>query len=603
MYYNEFRDLGIECPNISRGRKKVRCPRCMERDASKYSKRKDLSIDYSNGYYKCHSSSCDFKGSVAHKAERKVYNRPKFENKTNLPPKVAKWFDGRGIGPQVLKDVKIESDRRGICFNYFRGDQLVNRKFRKVGEKRFGQEADTEHILYNLNSVKGKEKVIITEGEMDALSYLQAGLDKKGYGVVSLDQGAGNEDSDLTGKLLCLTNSADEIRHVKEWYISMDDDGPGKWTEKGLISRFGAAKCKVINLPDGCKDANDVLVNLPQDMAARVQTLVQCVENASDVPVPGIYTLDDDMMHELDYEYEHGVEKGKTTGFTHIDEQFTWYPGDLTLLTGIPNDGKSQFAKELMVTSAVLHNFKWSCFAPEDMPPRFFMKELACTYMGKWADKGRPNQMTKEEYILSLEYIRNHFFIIYPEFDVKEGGYTLPDNKWLNDQCSFLKMKYGVDAYLKDPWNKIYHDFGGMREDQYLGREISKEKMYALSGEFNACLYVAHPSKMRKDKDGKYPEPDVYDLSGGAMFNNMFDNIGVVYRPNRHDNPKDGNVEVKFKKIKKQSLVGRPGETKLYFKWDDKRYYQYNGMGNLDESSHPLLPQDYVDVTDEELPF
>ena len=61
---------------------------------------------------------------------------------------------------------KAKSEVEVINFNYFIDNELINIKSRAVAEKDFMLCKDAELIFYNLNGTKGKDKVIITEGEI-----------------------------------------------------------------------------------------------------------------------------------------------------------------------------------------------------------------------------------------------------------------------------------------------------------------------------------------------------------------------------------------------------------------------------------------------------
>ena len=78
MYYNEFRAIGIDCPNVTAGKKKVVCPKCLQRKSN--TRDKDLYLVYDTGVYKCFSAKCGWQGSVAHL--RRNYERPKWKNNT-----------------------------------------------------------------------------------------------------------------------------------------------------------------------------------------------------------------------------------------------------------------------------------------------------------------------------------------------------------------------------------------------------------------------------------------------------------------------------------------------------------------------------------------
>lgn len=596
MYYNEFRALGIDAPMKNSGKAKVICPKCEERKGG--TKDKDLSINYDIGAYKCHSAKCGWQGYV----KKQDYTRPKFNNNTLLPDKAVNFFDSRGISQKTLQKMKITVDQYGNPeFNYFRNAELINVKtrFSKGGKKFFKQVTGAEHIVYNLDSLSGRDKCIFVEGEMDVLSWIEAGISSD-YAIVSVDQGAPNPGSSIGAKLECLKNSAHELDEIKEFYICTDKDAPGVYLEQELIRRFGEHRCYIVDLPKGVKDANEVIDRkeniYPHN--TNLETLRQCLSNARPVPVSGIKTLDKDQSEILDNFFENGRPPASSTHYIDFDNHFKFLKGDITAVTGIPGHGKSQFLRQLAVIKSFVDGWKWACYVPEDMPFDYFAEDIIKCFVGKNVDKEYTNRMTKEEFEEGKAFVREHFICIYPEPD-HQGKIPLPNNEWINQKIRFAKLQYGVNAYIKDPWNQILHQYQG-REDEYLSQEFAKEKFFA--SQFDAAMYVAHPKGQVKNKNGGYDVPDAYSISGGSMWANKFDNIMVVHRPLLHENPRDKVVEVHVKKIKKQRIVGRPGQFEFWFDVASARYM------DCTTDQHPMKNKAFgatkVDDDDDiEIPF
>jgi twinkle protein len=84
---------------------------------------------------------------------------------------------------------------------------------------------------------------------------------------------------------------------------------------------------------------------------------------------------------------------------------------------------------------------------------------------------------------------------------------------------------------------------------------------------------VAHPHKLRKEQDGNYPCPDVFDLADGAMWNNKMDNIIVYHRPNHQKDPNSSVCELHSKKIRRQKQVGKKGVLEFEYYRTQRRYY------------------------------
>jgi len=96
-------------------------------------------------------------------------------------------------------------------------------------------------------------------------------------------------------------------------------------------------------------------------------------------------------------------------------------------------------------------------------------------------------------------------------------------------------------------------------------------------------IIVAHPKGgLKKDNGGNYECPDVFDLAGGAMWNNKMDNILIYHRPLRGQLPESGNCEIHTKKIRRQKTVGKIGILEFSLKKNSRRYIWSNETDYID---------------------
>ncbi len=157
--------------------------------------------------------------------------------------------------------------------------RLAGKKFPWVGEtkglKLFGQGAARD----------GATKVIITEGEVDAMSVYQiinAGKSSR-WPCLSVYRGAKGAKKDLATNLSWL-EKADEI------ILMFDNDEPGIEAAKECAKLFKPGKCKIATLP--LKDANEMLV------AGRSAEVVDAIFAAKEFRPEGIVRLGD-MREEI----------------------------------------------------------------------------------------------------------------------------------------------------------------------------------------------------------------------------------------------------------------------------------------------------------------
>lgn len=298
------------------------------------------------------------------------------------------------------------------------------------------------------------------------------------------------------------------------------------------------------------------------------------------LPLKDVIYLDsvrDSMLNS----YHSGRARGQSTFFTTIDPYFRMKKGHLILFHGIMNHGKSNFVMQMCLILSMKRGFKWAVFSPEQDPPDDFYDDLVHAYIGKNTQPYFKDQMTEDEFISGMDFIKDHFFYIFPANES-------PNQEYINNRFEEIVKKHKVDGCIIDPYNQLDNDiikFGG-REDQYLSRFLTHQKKF--SQKFDVfMIIVTHPkSGLTKNNQGDYSCPDVYDLSGGAMWGNKCDDIVCIYRPFASSNKSDTTVKFISQKIKKRKLCGDPGEVLLDFNIESGRYMEnINGLHTT-----PFLP-------------
>jgi len=302
----------------------------------------------------------------------------------------------------------------------------------------------------------------------------------------------------------------------------------------------------------------------------------------------------DDVWEEMKHTFKHGKKRGETTHFTLFDNNFKWKAGEVTLIAARPNAGKTEFGLHLMLLKSVFCGWKWGVFSPENFPQDEFYDTLIHGYIGKTTDPYFGTaQMSFDEYERGYNFIREHFFYIYPE------RHTMDE---IDAAFTYLIKEKGICGTFCDPYNQIEHQMGE-REDLFLSKFLTDRKRFALKHQIYSVIST-HPKSMTRNKNGDYEIPDMYDISGGAMWANKMDNIIVLHRPNFISDPKDTSVEIHVRKIKKQKLVGVPGLCAFTFERKTNRYY-INDENPMEVKANANLKQirNYSEPNRDEPPF
>lgn len=544
------------------------CPFCSADRKKKTDK--CVSLFWDTGFFTC--NHCGEKGQLhtfKKRTEVKHYTKPILNTASKeYSDKFVKYIvDVRQLDLSALKRLKIRESKEWmpqtkkeencICFDYYFKDELINVKYRD-GKKNFKLFKDAEKIFYNLDNIASEDTCVIVEGEFDVLSFATAGINN----VVSVPNGF-----NLKGELNLdyIDNYYNYFESKEVIFIAVDNDEAGIKGQKELIRRFGAEKCKIVDFDD-CKDANDYLIKYGKT------SLANRIKLAKDVKVDGVFTISDVKDSMLDG-YRNGQNRGETTGIDEVDKAWTWRTKEVNLWTGYQNEGKSLFLNQLALVKAIISGWKFAVFSPENFPLDDFFNDLIEAYIGKSCDPYYSNNyMTEEEYKEGMNFVKEHFFVIYPDKDFKI--------QTIFDKAKYLVKKKGIRGVIIDPYNTIEHLLNpGEREDLYISRFMSLLKRFGVEEDLSMNL-VAHQLTARKnEKDGgRYYRPELNNVKGGGTFADKADNVMYIWRPNRALDFKDPDVIFGSQKIKKQKLVGIPQNVDcITFNVREQRYY-FNGV-------------------------
>lgn len=571
---------GIEVPiGVHKGNKKVFCPQC---HASRHDKRdKSLSVNLETGEFNCHY--CGFSGCVAEREpwerdrpwhnyapirrEKPVYRKPTPKPNAQLEPRALAWFKGRGISEDTVRELKITEgqewmpQKQGLAntiqFNYYHNGVLVNTKYR-TGDKCFKLVSGAELLPYNIDAIKGQKECIITEGEMDALSFYECGR----HDVVSVPNGANANLSYLDDYIEEYFDDKDTI------YIASDTDTKGVLLRDELLRRFGVERCRVLEYGDGCKDANEHLMKYGR------KSLMQCLADAPEIKVDGVFTVSD-FEESLDALFEHGWQKGATIGHENFDRLCSFETKRLCIVTGIPGSGKSEFIDEIAERLNMRYGWRFAYFSPENAPLAYHASKLIEKFTGKRFSR---QTLTFGEYKQVKQHLEQDFFFIAPTDSYKV------DN--ILDKAKYLVRRRGIKALVIDPYNRLESEQGSRSETQYISELLDKLTNFAQRNDILIIL-MAHPTKQPRNKDGVIEAPTLYDISGSANFFNKAD-FGIVVHRNRTEN----TVEVHVQKVKFRHL-GECGTALFKYNLNNGRYTPYvNGVEPVWDNENHLQAEE-----------
>ena len=530
------------------------CPKCSKDRRKK--KAKCLSVNTDEKIWLCHH--CGWSGSLLSGTDDSLglhWRKPEFRKpepmpKSDLPEATLDWLSKRGISEETAIDCGIgmkkvympqsEEEKMALTFPYYRNGDLVNVKYRS-GSKEFRSEVNAERILYGLDDISDEDGVVIfVEGEMDKLSLYEAGIKQ----CVSVPDGAPSvESKNYSSKFEFLNEPRiNGVEKGRTYIIAVDNDAPGQRLQEELARRLGKEVCSRVTWPEECKDANDVLVKHGK------KVLAECIEHAEPYPIAGTFTASDlsDKLGEL---YDNGLEKGISTGWPCLDKHYLVRPGCFSVVTGIPCSGKSNWIDSMMVNIAKKEGWRFAIFSPENQPLEDHMSRIMEKYIEAPFRQGFNRRMTKEELNYAKDWVKEHFHWILPEDD---SEWTLEK---ILETARGLVRRYGIRGLVIDPWNELESGRGGLSETEYIGMCLKRARQFARRYGIHLWI-VAHPAKMYRDKDGSYPVPSLWDISGSAHWRNKSDSGVVIYRDLSDPDSKLVDIHIQKQRFRQDGAMG-----------------------------------------------
>ncbi len=289
------------------------------------------------------------------------------------------------------------------------------------------------------------------------------------------------------------------------------------------------------------------------------------VEVKEDEKKPAKIVKANGLLQKIKRIWEFGMYRGEHPGWDLLEKKFRIGKGQLTVISGIPTHGKSEFFDDMARRVAERHKWKTMVFSPENYPYETHVIKLVEKYNG--SPFSGPNRMAGVEVDVAVDFVDRHFLFIDAGTDeVSLSSILLSAEKQIEES--------GLDMLLIDPWNELEDEKKeGESDHKFIGRTLKMLRKWARK--YNIALFIiAHPIKLRSKVGEDPPVPTAYDIADSSHWFNKPDNILIVYRN------QDDSVTVYVQKIK-QKPFGRKGEVHYLYDRKNGRYDDY--IPDLDE--------------------
>ena len=491
---------------------RVKCPECGDQRKKKNQKTLSITIKPDHTLYHCHH--CGLSGAV----RREKFYEAHMEKVVKIPTQlnynvqlIQDFFGRRSVPLDTLEGLPAMTtgmkwfdgaQREAVGFIYGPRENPTAIKWRSVEGKGFLCDG-APRSFYGIENVEDTdEDLTIVEGECDVIALASVGIK-----AVSCPNGAPAKVSqnrvspEEDNKFSYIWEERERLERCKRVILATDNDQAGEALAEEIARRVGRAKCWRVKFPEGTKDANDAVDKLGADETRRL------FDNPEPVPLSGVYGASE-YLNDIKDIYANGHGRGASTGFPAIDELFTIAEGQLSIVTGMPSSGKSEFIDQIMVNLAQRESWKFAVCSFEN-PPHMHIAKLAEKVTGKPFYDGLGPRMTEEELEEAIVFINEHFVFL----ESKDGGMSTIDS--VIERTKQAVMRLGVRGLIIDPYN--YIEQSGTEEHNSISHMLSRITAFAKAHGIHVW-FVAHPQKMYPREDGTYAVPKGMNISGSAAW-------------------------------------------------------------------------------------
>ena len=315
-------------------------------------------------------------------------------------------------------------------------------------------------------------QVYIVEGEMDALALAEAGIPVDQ--IISAPNGAPVRASDAPeeqDRYRYVDAALGEgLGQVKKFILCTDRDPPGQALREDLVRLLGAARCWFIEWPDGIKDANDAL---RQWGGADLRLFLE--DGAKEWPVTGLYSIFDIP--------EPSPLAIWRPGFPEWESKLAFAPTTLSIFTGHPGHGKTQFSIQLWFQICRDYGISAAVASFETRAKPHHRRTIRQLMYGRLE-----RELTDQECAHADDWNAEHFrWIVHPN--------RKPGLRWVLDMAETAVVRHGAKVLLIDPWNRLESDRPDkVRETDWIGQCL--DELIDFARDMNVhVMIVTHPER------------------------------------------------------------------------------------------------------------
>ncbi len=460
-------------------------------------------------------------GIRAPELERRKYTKPEDDKKPlDANGQAMHWLvNERRLEPAIVNRYRVQGDgeKRCIVFpSYNPAGELQNRSYRTLGgNKRVWQDEDAAPCLFGWHAISDdayrKREILICEGQIDAMTWAQWGVD-----ALSIPNGSGQTWLDFEWE---------NLEPFATIYLSFDNDGKTAKALQAAIIRLGKHRVRVVKFKH--KDANDALKAGAGAAEAR-----QWLDSAEYVTMPHLVSADHYADAVADEFFPEGDATGHALAITRAGlKEFRFRPAELTLWTGVSSHGKST-ALNLSLMHLTLATCRPSLICSFEMaPPKIIRRALIGMGQGpKINNRGTAKDAARllKPYLLFCDKIGSI------------------ERKELFELMHYAYARYGVAHIAIDSMMRVR----GLQED-YPAQTQFIIDLVTFARETGVHIHlVAHPRKQ-----GGHDAPQAHDIAGSSHIRDNADNVIVIWRNREKEKKREANAKDGWQQMPDAKLI------------------------------------------------
>lgn len=497
------------------------------------------------------------------------------EQSFNNRKDVEEYLGKRGLSIATLDHFGIKEDEhKNIVFEFFDADNMLlsvklrpSHRIRPPEPKMFWQSgSDNCPLLFNVNRVNFEQPLVITEGNIDAMSVFEAGY----YNVVSIPGGV--QDTKW------IEFNYKFLENFSQFIVWTDNDEAGQQGRQKIVKRLGEYNCKIVTPTDDVldviesyyqqydanshirkADANNVLIACGGGMILNLLKTAKEIENPK---VKRLMDYDEQQLQDL---------PRISTGFKAIDRvMYGNFENSLTVLTGKAGSGKSTWLNQFFIAEPLEAGERVLIYSGE-LPARILLGNILrplasrrhIIELDNGEDQPKGYKVTTEASKAIKSYYRDNLFVFddLDELETSGGG--------LLEAMEYSYKRYGITSYVID--NLMTVDMRGVDGESKIDRQIQfVKRLKKFTREYPVkVLLVAHARKLASGQ----AETGLDDISGASEIVKLCDrcyDVKVVH----NDDTEDALAPSTKISVIKDRQAGRVGaKFELYFDECSSRIY------------------------------